>query len=145
MNRFNRKQRAFEQMQGGSVDSQVNKRGPSSVEDFSVNRNEGTENKAQKAQAASPTMNKMGAASSAVDTASNGGNAMQTAGSGVSSYAMASGNPYLMAAGLGMNVIGGAQKRERQREKQAIKDEMDRRGRVIDLMGKIGQGFGSIG
>lgn len=58
---------------------------------------------------------------------------------------MASGNPYAMAAGAALKVVGQAQAKKEQREQQKVNNEIARRNRVMQAMGQLGQGFGSIG
>jgi hypothetical protein len=63
-------------------------------------------------------------------SSSGGGNAMDIAGSGL----MMSGNPYAMAAGAGLMVASGAQKRkdqERQAQWQAKQDRIQRQQAAI--------------
>jgi hypothetical protein len=70
-----------------------------------------------------------------------GGGAMDTAGSAL----MMSGNPYAMAAGGAMKVIGQVKaKREAQAQKRA-NDENNRRKNLQEALSNLGSGIGSIG
>lgn len=71
----------------------------------------------------------------------SGANTASTVGSGM----MMTGNPYLMAAGLGLQVVGQAKERELKREAQNVNNEIARRDTVMQLMSKFGQGMGRIG
>lgn len=66
-------------------------------------------------------------------------------GGGAMTAGMATGNPYLMAAGAGAQVVGGIMDRRRKEEQQNIDREMERRGRVMTAMANLGTGVGSIG
>jgi hypothetical protein len=71
----------------------------------------------------------------------SGGGAMDTAGSAL----MMSGNPYAMAAGGAMKVIGQVKaKREAQAQKRA-NDENNRRKNLQTALANLGSGIGSIG
>lgn len=74
-------------------------------------------------------------------TAMSGGSGADLASAGL----MASGNPYLIAAGAGLAVLSGASKRKEEREKERVQNEMDRRQRVMTAMSQLGTGVGSIG
>lgn len=74
-------------------------------------------------------------------TPSSGSGAAKTAGQGM----MMTGNPYLMAGGLGLQVLGQAKERELVRESQNINNEIARRDKVMQMMGQLGSGFGRLG
>lgn len=74
-------------------------------------------------------------------TAMSGGSGADLASAGL----MASGNPYLIAAGAGLGVLSGASKNRQMRERERIANEMDRRQRVMTAMSQLGTGVGSIG
>lgn len=73
------------------------------------------------------------------------GGGISKVGAGMTTAGAASGNPYLLAGGLGLSTIGGALDQKRAREAQAVKDEISRRQRVMSLMSKLGSGFGGLG
>jgi hypothetical protein len=58
---------------------------------------------------------------------------------------MMTGNPYLMAAGLGLKTVGAAKDRQLARQNQEVNNEIARRERVMNAMSRLGQGFGSLG
>jgi len=62
-----------------------------------------------------------------------------------SSAMMASGNPYLIAAGAGLGVLSASQARNRANAEAKVEMEMTRRARIADAMSKLGSGVGSIG
>lgn len=64
-----------------------------------------------------------------------------TAGQGM----MMSGNPYLMAAGLGLSAYGQAKQRELARKQQNVNREVARRNQVMQMMANLGSGIGQIG
>lgn len=66
-------------------------------------------------------------------------------GAGMTAYGAATANPLLLAGGLGLSTIGGALDQKRAREAQAVKNEIDRRQRVMELMSNLGSGFGGLG
>lgn len=83
--------------------------------------------------------------SSGVNNAQSGGNTASSLGAGITTAGAATGNPLLIGAGLGLKVIGGAKEKEQAREKQAISNEIQRRDRVMQALGRLGQGFGGLG
>ena len=74
--------------------------------------------------------------------APKGGNSTEKA---ASSAMMASGNPYLMAAGLGLQTLGAAHERELARQTQMVNNEIARRDRVMQMMSRLGTGMGRLG
>ncbi|MBA3756779.1 MAG: hypothetical protein H0X02_11360 [Nitrosomonas sp.] len=65
------------------------------------------------------------------------GNAMGTAGGGLMTAGAMSGNPYLMAGGLGLSVIGAGEQNKRNQEEAQRKDYNDRIAKRQEMMGQI--------
>ena len=54
---------------------------------------------------------------------------------------MMSGNPYLMGAAMGLQVLSQAEAAKRQRKEQAVSNEMERRNRLMASMSRLGSGL----
>lgn len=80
-------------------------------------------------------------AKSGAKTAASGGDGSQIA----SNAMMASGNPYLIAAGAGLGVLSAHQARNRANAQAKVDMEMERRARIAQAMSNLGTGVGSIG
>ena len=77
----------------------------------------------------------------AAETMAGGGSAMDTVSSGL----MMSGNPYAMAAGAALKVVGGVQKKKEAQAKMQADAENQRRARLQDALSRLGSGVGSLG
>lgn len=99
----------------------------------------GSEEDTNSTSTSSPNYTNAGVAGA--KTMAGGGSGMDVA----SSAAMASGNPYLIAAGAGLAVLSGNEKRKREAAQAKIDAEMDRRNKVMTAMAGLGTGVGSIG
>ena len=88
---------------------------------------------------------KINAGAAMAKTAAGGGSGEDMAASGLMTYGASTGNPYLIAAGAGLGVLSGHKKRQREMAEQRVRNEMDRRKRIMDAMANLGTGVGSIG
>lgn len=84
-------------------------------------------------------------ASAMGQSAAAGGSPMDVSSSGLMAYGASTGDPYLIAAAAGLGVASQTMKNKRERERQEITDEMNRRQLVMNAMSNLGTGVGSIG
>jgi hypothetical protein len=80
----------------------------------------------------------------AVQTAISGGSPIDMAGSGLTTAGMASGQPELVAAGLGLSAMGAIQKNKNQQRQNKYLAEVERikaRQDAISKLANIGQGM----
>ena len=84
-----------------------------------------------------------GGAASAAKTIQEGGSALDAVGSGLTAAGVASANPYMVGAGLGLSVLSGGEKRKRQEEMNqytaALAQNQARRD-AIDNITRVYQG-----
>lgn len=84
--------------------------------------------------------NAMAKAASGADLSSSGGTA-----STLGDIGLASGNPYGMAAGAALKVIGAVQAKKAAAAKLAAANENARRSKLMQAMAQLGSGVGSLG
>ena len=95
---------------------------------------------------AKPTSSNGGMAgtAAAVQTANQGGNALDIAGAGLTSAGMMKANPYLLGAGLGLSTISAVNKNKQEQAMNRYKAEVQKvnaRQQAINNLASIGRGL----
>lgn len=92
-----------------------------------------------------------GATTGATQAAIGGGGAADIAGGGLVGLGAATGNPYALAAGLGLQVIGAGARRRSSERKQAQRleyeaklERISRQQKALDRLVNIGQGLRNL-
>lgn len=91
------------------------------------------------------------AAVGGTQAAIGGGGAGDIAGAGLAGYGLATGSPYALAAGLGLQVIGAGARRRSQERKEAKRleyeaklERISRQQKALDRLVSIGQGMKNL-
>lgn len=88
--------------------------------------------------------NYTGAAADVSKTIQSGGSGGDVAATGLTSMGVATANPYLVAAGLGMGVLSASKKKKAAYEQAKYEAEIARKKNVTDSLFRMSQSMGAM-